>query len=221
MSTSWSFEGQDRLAASLLRTIDQGLYFDIGCAHPINISNTFYFYERGWRGLAVDGRDLRADWEADRPGDQFEQRLLGDGSAMTFAQFPDPYMSSCDPTTVLRYASRFDSDEVKSSVVETVRADWLWRCFFPDRSPDLVNLDVEGCEMTVLRGFDFIGARPKLFIVELKLFNFMKPQDHPVVDFFYSHSYCLAAKTPLDGLFVDRLNPCFDWLPKEMLFDAK
>ena len=39
MNISWSFEGQDTLAASLLRTVDQGTYYDIGCAHPTEISN--------------------------------------------------------------------------------------------------------------------------------------------------------------------------------------
>ena len=76
------------------------------------------------------------DWQALRPEDFFEQRLLGDGSNTTYTQFPDPYMSSCDLQTTSRYISRFPPDAVVTSVVETVKVDWLWKRFFPHRSPD-------------------------------------------------------------------------------------
>ena len=217
LKESWSLEGEDILSSSLLRNVKIGHYFDIGCAKPKEISNTFFFYKLGWKGLAVDGRDLKLEWNNERPNDIFVQQLLGDGRDTTFARFPDPHLNSCDPTTINRYKSRFAQGEVCSSAVKTVQAELLWKEYFPHAVPDLVSLDVEGFELEVLQGFDLAKTRPKLFIVELKNFNFLTPLNHPVASFLYENKYTLVAKSPLDGFFIDHTSPVFDWLPKSMI----
>lgn len=213
---SWSLEGEDIIAATILRKVSCGHYFDIGCANPINISNTYSFYKQGFRGLAVDGRPLQNEWAAQRPKDIFIQQLLGDGSDTVFYQFPDPTMSSCDSSTILRYISRFQNGSITSKSLPTVRASSLWNMVFPSIVPDLVNLDVEGHELAVLRGFNLDLERPKLFIVELKEFNFMSPMAHPVAAYLYKHSYVLIAKTPLNCFFIDAADALFDWIPESM-----
>jgi hypothetical protein len=217
MNTSYSLEAEDIVASSLLRSIQSGLYYDIGAALPIEISNTYYFYQQGWTGLAVDGRAVGHLWEKHRPKDIFVRQLLGDGSTTSFVEFPDPTMNSCDPETVARYKNRFDKSHVTTTVVKTERASALWQTYFPHCAPDLVSLDVEGFEQEVLRGFDFVNMRPKLFIIELKQFNFKSPVEHPAAAYLYANDYSLVAKTPLDGFFIDRLSPAFSWLPKSML----
>jgi len=218
-TTSWSFEGQDIIALSLLRNIKIGHYFDIGCASPTEISNTWLFYQQGWRGLAVDGRPLHNEWKKLRPRDVFMQQLVGDGRETVFVQFPDPHMNSCDIPTIRRYTERFSSELITSSRSSTVQAGSLWESVFPSVVPDLVSIDVEGYEIEVLKGFDLVGRRPKLIIVELKNFNFMAPQSLPAVSFLYKNHYCLVAKTPLDGFFIDSLEPAFNWIPRSMLQD--
>jgi hypothetical protein len=215
-SWSWSLEGEDIIAATILRSVSAGHYFDIGCADPINLSNTWKFYLQGWRGLAVDGRPLQDDWAAHRPEDVFLQQLVGDGSDTIFYEFPDPHMSSCDINTIERYSSRFATDSITCKSLSTAKASTLWNTAFPSIVPDLVSLDVEGHELAVLQGFNLVSERPKLFIVELKGFNFMSPMSHPLVAYFLQHSYVLIAKTPLDGFFIDLADPAFDWIPESM-----
>ena len=41
MKPSYSYEGQDRIAFSLLRSIKKGNYIDIGANHPILNNNTY------------------------------------------------------------------------------------------------------------------------------------------------------------------------------------
>ena len=38
----------------LLNEKTQGFYIDIGAFNPIFLSNTYYFYSRGWYGINVD-----------------------------------------------------------------------------------------------------------------------------------------------------------------------
>jgi hypothetical protein len=53
---SFSQFGED---LAILRCVDQlkiakGTYLDIGCFHPINLSNTLLLYKSGWRGINID-----------------------------------------------------------------------------------------------------------------------------------------------------------------------
>ena len=31
-----------------------GFFIDVGAHHPKRLSNTYYFYKRGWRGVNID-----------------------------------------------------------------------------------------------------------------------------------------------------------------------
>lgn len=220
MRTSYSLEGEDRLALSLLRGIDKGTYFDIGCADPVEISNTFLFYELGWRGVAVDGRqEIGESWALLRAEDQFCCSLVGERHETTrYFRFPDGTLNTCDADTAARYSARFDPSEVRIEVreIRPARSIWLSLMGNESRPPDLVSIDAEGFEVPIIRGLIAKSFKPSLVIVEAKLFDFLQPSDHPVVKEMYGLGYALVAKTPLDCFFIDGSNPVFSWLPQEM-----
>jgi len=145
------------------------------------------------------------------------QQLVGDGSEAVFVEFPDPHMNSCDISTIRRYSERFSGESITASRSSTVQAGSFWHSVFPSVVPDLVSIDVEGYELEVLNGLDLVGQRPNLIIVEPKNFNFIAPQSLPVVSHLYKNQYSLVAKTPLDGFFIDALEPAFEWIPRSML----
>ena len=51
---SYSQTGEDQILSFLLREEQNGFYLDIGCNHPIKLSNSYNFYLRGWKGICVD-----------------------------------------------------------------------------------------------------------------------------------------------------------------------
>jgi hypothetical protein len=160
---SYAMEGEDVIISSLFRNkLNDGLFFDIGCSEPVNNSNSYFFYKRGWRTLAVDGRDLSARWKVDRPKDCFVHGLLGGetGSA-EFWTFPDPTMNTADTHTAERYAERFLNSEISRSILPVERAYDMWQEKFEELThatadsappPEIVSIDVEGLEVPVLKG---------------------------------------------------------------------
>lgn len=227
-SSSYAMEGEDIILASLLRDFEHITFLDVGSSEPIENSNTYYFYKQGWRGVAVDGRDLATDWERARPGDLFVQSLLGesDRDSIDYWIFPDPTMNTADADTAARYASRFPEADIKYISVPVRRGYDVYREFGgrPNRcstfAPEIVSVDVEGFEMPVLKGLlePDRGWRPAVLVVETKLFNFIKPLEHDIVDYLVGvHRYALVAKTPLNAFFVDPENSCFSWMPPSML----
>lgn len=73
----YSIERQDEFAWILLHNVKNGTFIDMGCAHPIDCSNTYVFYkELGWRGLTFDFVLSQSwsgpfNWNVHRPEDKF------------------------------------------------------------------------------------------------------------------------------------------------------
>lgn len=226
---SYSLEGEDKIVASLLRKASTGTYFDIGCSDPIEISNTFYFYKRGWRGLCVDGRtELATRWRDARPQDDFRSVLVGEfDEYVDYFRFPDATLNTCDSISAERYSKRYLSTETIVEKRQVRRGKDLWfdwihqKCSTSAGStiapPTFLSIDVEGFEMPILRGLLDFNLRPPLIVCETKLFNFRRPMTQPLVEYLTeTQHYCLIAKTPLDAFFIDPNNELFDWIPKEM-----
>src|SRR5687767_8407020 len=80
---SWSQCGEDLAMAQIFSMvgIERPSYLDIGAHHAAFLSNTYYFYKRGSRGVLVEPDPvLAAELRAARPGDTVLQLGIGQGS---------------------------------------------------------------------------------------------------------------------------------------------
>src|SRR3989344_8171155 len=51
---SYSQLGEDLILDFFLKGKGSGFYVDVGAYHPINLSNTYKFYKRGWSGINIE-----------------------------------------------------------------------------------------------------------------------------------------------------------------------
>ncbi len=60
----YSEDAVDRWCAENLTLPPTGRWVDVGCAHPIQYSNTAFLRARGWHGIAIDGTpEYAPEWE--------------------------------------------------------------------------------------------------------------------------------------------------------------
>src|SRR3954454_16855431 len=101
--TSYAQCGQDLLIAYFL---DDGpaTYVDIGCLWPQNGSNTYYFYERGGRGVCIDANpEVREEFEAARPRDRFVHTGVSNAPGeLTYYMHRLPVFNTFDPGVAAR-----------------------------------------------------------------------------------------------------------------------
>jgi FkbM family methyltransferase len=216
-TSTFSLEGTDLILSSLLRQVEKGNYLDIGANHPINISNTYLFYQRGWRGVAVDGHDKFLNlWKQFRPDDRFCEAVVSDSAKrVDFRIFPDDTMGSINKETSDRYEARFSKANIKTRVVTTTTIFDVWR-EYGSGEVHLLSIDIEGEELNALRGANLKSFRPGVIAAEIKNVSLYAPLADPLVSFLTDAGYRLVAKTPLDSIFVDPTKDYLSWMPRSL-----
>ena len=51
---NYSTLGEDLIIKKFFKKKSKGIYIDIGCYHPIEGSNTYLLFKKGWSGLNID-----------------------------------------------------------------------------------------------------------------------------------------------------------------------
>jgi FkbM family methyltransferase len=215
---SYSFEGQDRLAASILRNVDPaiGRYVDVGCHEPVLNSNSYLFYEN-WNlgGVVIDVQDqFMSAFKAIRPRDTFINCAVGTRvEPVEVSHFKDSTLTTTSLSQAEEYVGK-GREVVRTSRIPSVGLTSIIKEQQLDRI-DACFIDVEGSEFDVLQSLDFSYVRPALFVLEDK---FVAPDGvSSCSEFLFGAGYGLVAKTLLDSFFIDLKNPLFSWIPEKIV----
>lgn len=163
----WSQYGEDCVLASWLAGRRDGFYVDVGAYHPTKGSNTHLLRRRGWRGINIDLDEAKIlAFRILRPGDTNVVAAVSD-KAGTRNVYTDKWYST-RATLSVEIAQEADAGTFSRAreVRTTTLTDILDASPFHDRPIDLLNVDVEGEDVNVLRGLDFARYRPALIMVE-------------------------------------------------------
>lgn len=103
MALSYTQNLEDFHLSLALAGQSSGFYIDVGAGHPVADNVSFWFYERGWRGIVVEPQEkLASQYKHVRPRDICINALVGAVSGeMDFYEFDRLHGLS---TTVLEFA---------------------------------------------------------------------------------------------------------------------
>lgn len=141
-----------------------GVYVDIGAAEPVQCSNTWAFYERGWRGLLVE--PLFWYWPAilhQRPGDLLYDAAVRDYTGITPLRVQGTVSSVIPSWNITEQGTLLVPCETAADVLAK----------FPviRDACRLCSIDVEGAEKEVLGSIDWEQFRPEVFVVEFRKYD--------------------------------------------------
>jgi FkbM family methyltransferase len=186
--------------------ISASVYLDIGANHPTDLSNTYYFYCRGWHGVCVEPNPkLAAAFRKRRRRDTVLPLAIGCKPGRTRLHLAsDPGLS----TTSLRqmkYLQESGTWHILGDIeVEMVSIMELINEYF--RSPPaFVSLDIEGQDLEVLNSFEFDRCRPPVWCIEtLALDTGRGHKVEEIAVLMRSNGYIPFADTWINTIFVDR-----------------
>ena len=143
-----------------------GTYIDVGAGHPIADNVSFWFYQRGWRGIVVEPQpELAALYPRLRPRDVAVRGLVGrEGGEIDFHVVDRLHGLS---TTVESFAQKAKAFGVGYQTVRMPVTTLAKLCESHELgSIDFLKIDVEGAEGDVLFGGDWQRFRPKVIVAE-------------------------------------------------------
>jgi FkbM family methyltransferase len=149
-----------------------GYFLDIGAADGVSFSNTLRLEQLGWHGLLIEADpDAARDCARARPGSRVVHCAavgLGAPAEISFEIAVDnPHLSSLRIARDKRRRLRSWKGrvEIREVTVPARTADSVLDEDPPERI-DVVSIDVEGQEATVLGGLDLRRWRPEVVIIE-------------------------------------------------------
>ncbi len=159
----WSQYGEDCVLSNWLARQPDGFYVDVGAYHPKKGSNTYLLRRQGWRGVNIDLDEAKIlAFRILRPGDTNVVAAVSD-RAVVKCIYTDKWYST--RATLNAGFGEGDFTRVREITTTTLTA-LLDNSPFRGQPIDLLNVDVEGEDIKVLRGLDFARYRPVLILVE-------------------------------------------------------
>lgn len=163
---SYSQFGEDLYLTSLLGYEKaDGTFVDVGCFHPVVYSNTYIFYQRGWRGVAIDPNpELAKVWSRFRPEDQFVNAAVAATSGSKRYRVNRRF-AACNRLLAENDTQQATADEYDLQV-PALSLTQILKERLKDKTIDLMSIDCEGFDLDVLGTLDFSVYAPRVIAVE-------------------------------------------------------
>lgn len=213
LSFSFSSDGEDFALMKYLSKIKNGNYIDIGSHQPVKHSNTFLFYLSGWKGICIDPLpSLKNKYRFIRGRDKFiNAGVFGSQSTnqeeLNFFYYKNHRDNSTfDPERVKELSSNFQREPssvitvAKISVAEIISSS---QSYFGDSNEiHLLNLDIEGFEIDILKDFFSCNVYPWAVCVEELGQTAETLQSREIYNLMKNNGYILGSRTFLSSIYI-------------------
>lgn len=202
-TTSYGQRGEDRIIWNMLSGIEEGFYVDVGCFHPVRYSNTLSLYKRGWTGLNIDANpEMIRTFRRVRPKDSAVCAVISDEEKeeelYVFEEIP------AVNTLHSKYAEEHGWGPVTTQRVTTRTLDSILEGHGVPDSIHLLNIDVEGNELSVLKSLDLSLYQPWIICVEMLENQVEDAMSHSIRAYLDQWGYTLSGFAAMNGYFVHR-----------------
>ena len=205
-TATYSQFAEDIIFDRLLRPGNKGTYVDVGANHPVEGSNTYKLYTKGWSGLAIDPNPQFAPlFTKSRPRDIYLTEGCASTTGMlTYFSFENNVLNTFDLATVEKLKSYgqnpIDRREISCRPLANIVSDHLGGAHI-----DLLNVDCEGFDLDVLKSLDLTRNRPTIIFVEdyaryLTFRDAVRPLDLEL--YLRREGYAPIAQIGWSGLYI-------------------
>ena len=206
VNSCYSQEGEDMLLSRIMGHIHYaGSFIDIGAHHPIRFSNTYKFYQAGWRGVNIEATPgSAAVFNKFRPLDvNLEIAVSDKEEELTFYMFNYPQLNSFSESQVAEWDGKNDVKLIEKKTLQTSTITKILQTHAPGKkSFDLLSIDVEGLDLKILNTLDFSEYRFKYIIAEDSPGDIKAALDGDMTRFLSSRGYRLLSKLYYSNLYV-------------------
>ncbi len=198
---SYAQHGEDVVLHRALKQIREGFYVDVGAHHPVDLSVTKAFYDRGWHGINIEPEDECYQRLAQQRTRDINLQVMvsdSDGSA-EFNEVLGTGLSTQNHELALTYAQK--GYEVRKKQIRICTLEKLFEQY-SEGEIHFLKIDVEGTEEKVIKGLLLDRHRPWVIVVEATEPLTTKRSDESISSYLASKNYRHALFDGLNSFYV-------------------
>lgn len=157
-----------KIAAQFLPEKD-GFYIDIGAGSPVEASNTYMFYKRGWQGICIDPISINKKMhKVFRPRDKFLRLIVSNslgGQHVKFYEFIPTGYSTTDEKAAKELRKKNGVFLISTRFIQSITLASIAPRVSP-KDATLLSVDAEGGDLDILKSNNFKLFSPRVIICE-------------------------------------------------------
>jgi methyltransferase, FkbM family len=212
---TYSQSGEDSIIGYILFVLgykpENIRYLDLGANHAKELSNTYSLYKQGAKGVLVEANpELVMELNHYRYDDIVLNNAvsISDDDEMEFYILSGDGLSTTNKEQAEHFCEVNENIQMQKSVrVKTITVKTIIERFFGNAAPELLSIDIEGCDLDILRSLDFEKYRPLVIVVETieyRPFIDIDIKTNDVVEYMNSVDYYEYAFTGINSIFIDK-----------------
>ena len=199
LNVSFSKAGDDIQLYKLINNDSPGVYVDVGCWHPVKASNTYFFYNRGWKGICIDPNpELIPLYKQLRPNDVFVNAGISNSKTpLDYYMLKESSMNTFSYDFLVKH-------QLDSQILNTFKVpmyslkEVLDKNLNENDRLDFFDIDVEGFDLEVLKTNDWKKYRPKVIVIESDS-PLKEDITSEIVNYLEAVNYKLIGKSIING----------------------
>ena len=213
INMTFSQSGEDSIIKYIFNTLGRkiGTYLDLGANHAFHLSNTYNFYASGARGVLLEANpELAMELVEKRPEDIVINKCLAEksGETLDFYILNGDGLSTSDYNAVQNFIKENPSLKItKKITIDSITINEIIEEYFPEKAPDIMNIDIEGMELSILKMTDFEKFRPLIIICEMIEYKnglTIGQKNNEILEFMQKNDYQEFAFTGINSIFIDK-----------------
>jgi FkbM family methyltransferase len=205
---SYSQTGEDLILDFFLKGKKTGFYLDVGAYHPVNLSNTYRFYKRGWSGINIEPNHNKFDlFRKQRTRDINLNVGIGPSeTSATFFIFDADTLSTFSKEAMENY-KKIGHNVTETNEIELMPLKNIIEKYAQNKKIDFLSVDTEGYDLEVLKTNDWNLYRPSFIILETVEYSkrILGKKLNATYDLFMNNiGYNKIADTYINTIYIDK-----------------
>ena len=175
---TYSMYGEDIIIERFFKNNQKGFYVDIGCYHPLEGSNTYLLFKKGWNGINADVNSLSIElFNRAREKDHNVNLAVSNNKQklkIYFRKKINMLNTSSKKLAKIHFRNGFQEKAINACPLNEI----IKKSKFNNKKIDFLNIDVEGKELNVLESLNFSRYKPKLICIEIHNHEKMYDQNY-------------------------------------------
>lgn len=206
VNISYAQEGEDLVLSRLIGMKSDGFFIDIGAHDPKRFSNTYRFYQLGWRGINIDPLPgMKTRFDAIRPEDVNVEAAIGPKEqALKYYMFNEPALNTFDAAEAEKKAAIAPYQIIDTRTIQCLSLEdvFINNSISFNRKIDFLSIDVEGFEMEVLQQINLHIFQPTVIALEELSIDVFAHERSAAGKYLEESGYQLSARTVNTSFYV-------------------